>query len=259
MVNKLKYSILSGILLCALPAHAQKEISMNTAQMQALDKITGRVSIIDVPVGGEAKFGSFSVVVRTCKTRPEGEIPENFAFVDVTDKSFNEAEYNIFKGWMFSSKPAVNAVEHPIYDVWLLKCYEGDVNPNTLLTAEALAQRDQLPRLQEVRQQQEEMKENHFVAAERQTIQFKDSMYREEKQKEKDVISAPEKIDGAPENLLNIKESFEDVDEQIVVIPAEDLSDAMAQEKNLLDKSFNPAPIDDDLSSAIDQELAKQK
>lgn len=258
MANKLKYGVLAGILISALPAFAQKEISMSTAQMQALDKITGRVSIIDVPVGGKAEFGSFSVVVRTCKTRPEGEIPENFAFVDVSDKSFDEAEYNIFKGWMFSSKPAVNAVEHPIYDVWLLKCFNGEVKDADLMTAEALAQRDQLPRLQEVRQQQEELKQNHFTSTEHQNIQFKDSMYREEKQPETNVAEPSGKIDGAPENLLNIKDSYEDVEEQIVVVSPEELSEAIAQEKDLLDQSLKPAPIDEELSSAIDEELARQ-
>ena len=133
-------------------------IETNMARMQAMDKITGRVNVIEVPVGGEVKFGSFSVVVRSCKTRSEDEIPENFAFVDVTDKSFDKEEFNIFKGWMFSSSPAINAIEHPIYDVWLLKCINTEVKPEQLLSEEALAARDNLPRLEEVKKEQEQKK-----------------------------------------------------------------------------------------------------
>ena len=122
-----------------------EEIDKNTAQMQAMDKITGRVSVINVPVGGEVKFGSLSIVVRSCKTRPVEETPDNFAFVDVTDTTLQGEEINIFKGWMISSSPATHAVEHPIYDAWLLKCYDSKVDKSALLSEEQLAKRDELP------------------------------------------------------------------------------------------------------------------
>lgn len=50
-----------------------------------MDKITGMVRVIDLPVNSEVKYGSFSIVVRSCKTRPPEETPENFAFVDIVD------------------------------------------------------------------------------------------------------------------------------------------------------------------------------
>lgn len=121
------------------------EISTNTAQMQAMDKITGRVSVINVPVNAEVKFGSFSVLVRDCRTRSPEETPENFAFVDVADTVNGNEQVNIFKGWMLSSSPALNAIEHPVYDVWLLKCIDTDVSSVQTLTPDELAARDQLP------------------------------------------------------------------------------------------------------------------
>lgn len=257
MVNKLIFLSTVATILCTFPAFAEKEIALNTAQMQAMDKITGRVSIIEVPVGGEVKFGSFSVVVRNCKTRPEGEIPENFAFVDVSDKSFDQKEYNIFKGWMFSSKPAINAVEHPIYDVWLLKCINTPVEQSSLMSPEELALRDELPRLQEVKAEQDALKKNDFAPEERQNIYFKDSMYRDNKNQTRSQSVFPAKIDGEPENLLNIKDSFEEYDEDIVSIPAEDLSLAISQEAEKLNKENISTPIDDELTSAIDKELAQ--
>lgn len=121
------------------------EIPTNTAQMQAMDKITGRVSVINVPVNSEVRFGSFSIIVRDCRTRPPEETPENFAFVDVADTIGNNTQVNIFKGWMLSSSPALNAVEHPVYDVWLLKCIDTDLSNVAFLNAEELAARDLLP------------------------------------------------------------------------------------------------------------------
>ena len=98
------------------------EINTNIARMQAMDKITGMVRVIDVPINSEVKYGSFSIVVRACKTRPPEETPENFAFVDVVDNYKSENPVNIFRGWMISSSPSLNPVEHPIYDIWLLSC-----------------------------------------------------------------------------------------------------------------------------------------
>lgn len=136
--------LLLSVFLLPSPTFAE-EITKNTAQMQAMDKITGRVSVINVPVDGEVKFGSLSIVVRKCQTRPVEETPDNFAFVDISDTTLQGEEINIFKGWMISSSPATHAVEHPIYDVWLLKCRDSQVKNTQLLSAEQLAARDNLP------------------------------------------------------------------------------------------------------------------
>lgn len=144
MKTKLISLIVSTALLPLASAQCAG-IAKNNAKMQAMDKITGRVSVINVPVDGEVKFGSLSIVVRSCKTRPAEEAPDNFAFVDITDKNLKGDELNIFKGWMISSSPATHAVEHPIYDVWLLQCTDEKISKDNLLSAEDLAARDLLP------------------------------------------------------------------------------------------------------------------
>ncbi|MBR1825162.1 MAG: DUF2155 domain-containing protein [Alphaproteobacteria bacterium] len=117
-------------------------IDKNTAKMQAMDKITGRVSVIYIPVGGAVNFGSLSIAVRSCKTRPEEETPDNFVFADIADKTLQGQNVNIFRGWMISSSPATNAVEHPIYDVWLLQCLDKKVDKTLLLTDAQFAERE---------------------------------------------------------------------------------------------------------------------
>lgn len=141
-INKL---LIGGLLVWSSLAQAEN-ITKNTAQMQAMDKITGRVSMINVPVGGMVKFGTFSIVVRDCQTRPAEEAPDNFAFVDISDNTLDGKEYNVFKGWMISSSPATNAVEHPIYDVWLIKCIDKKVDKSLLLSEAELAKHDSLPK-----------------------------------------------------------------------------------------------------------------
>lgn len=240
MVHKTKFAFLSAAFLSAALPAAAAEIETNMAQMQAMDKITGRVSIIEVPVGGEVKFGTFSIVVRACKTRPEGEIPENFAFVDVSDKSFNREELNIFKGWMLSSSPAVNAVEHPIYDVWLLKCINGTPNAENLLSPEELEQRDNLPMRRQIRQQVHE--EQPDSREENVNIYIKDSMYKEEPRPQNSTAARQKDDDtSGPLNLLNIREDSESPDEETVILPAEELSEAISREARTLQKS-HPQP-----------------
>ncbi|MBQ9731858.1 MAG: DUF2155 domain-containing protein [Alphaproteobacteria bacterium] len=141
---QIKNSIIYGgisVLMLSSVAFANSYTNTDTAHMQAMDKITGRVSEIDVPVNGEVKFGSFSIVVRKCVTSAPEDTPENIAFVDIADTYNTQTPINIFKGWMFSSSPALNAVEHPIYDVWLLKCTNSKVKATTL-SAEELSARD---------------------------------------------------------------------------------------------------------------------
>ena len=147
MMKKNKNLLITGTAVSCLAATVANaaEIPTNAAIMQAMDKVTGRINKITVPVNSKIAFGDFSLVLRSCKTRPAEETPENFAFVDVADKSFGTEEYNIFRGWLISSTPGINAIEHPIYDVWLLECVNADVEGAKFLTPEELAARDNLP------------------------------------------------------------------------------------------------------------------
>ncbi len=92
------------------------------AVMQGLDKITARVSRFEAPVGQKMTFGTLAIVVRDCEKSAPEERPENAAFVEITESRPGEAAARLFSGWMFSSSPALSALEHPVYDVNLLEC-----------------------------------------------------------------------------------------------------------------------------------------
>jgi hypothetical protein len=110
-------------LLCS-PLHAEHHYEeYDTAIMQGLDKPNARVQTFDVVVGRSANFGPLNVKVKTCKKAPPEETPESVAFVEVLDPRVKElARQELYKGWMFASSPALSALEHPIYDVWILDC-----------------------------------------------------------------------------------------------------------------------------------------
>ena len=97
-------------------------ISEPLAQMQGLDKITARVSQFNAPVGQTVNFGKLSIIVRDCRRSPPEERPENAAFVEIYESRPSEARERLFSGWMFSSSPALSALDHPVYDVNLLEC-----------------------------------------------------------------------------------------------------------------------------------------
>lgn len=104
---------------------AQATIDQPWAHLQALNKITARVEDLGIPVGESGAFGSLVVTVRACRTTPPEETPENAAFLQIDDTPPGEQTRRVYSGWMFSSSPAVAAMEHPVYDVWVVACAEG--------------------------------------------------------------------------------------------------------------------------------------
>lgn len=94
------------------------------AVLQTLDKVTARVSTVTVPVDRTAKFGTLFIKVHHCDKRPPEETPESAAFLDITERRTNDQAVRVFTGWMFASSPALNALEHPVYDVWVIDCKE---------------------------------------------------------------------------------------------------------------------------------------
>ena len=107
-------------LLVAMPIAAAG--AAEVATLQALDKILGRISTFEAKVGQSTRFGTLDIMVRACRTRPPEEPPESTAFLEIDDQRPGEEKRRVFTGWMFASSPAVSALEHPVYDVWVKSC-----------------------------------------------------------------------------------------------------------------------------------------
>jgi hypothetical protein len=99
-----------------------KNIVTNGVTLQGLDKQTARVFIIDAPIGKPIEFGTLRVVVQHCEKSPSETRQESMAFVRITEQKQNCAAQNLFSGWMFASSPALSALDHPVYDVWVKEC-----------------------------------------------------------------------------------------------------------------------------------------
>ena len=111
----------AALLLAGAPAHA---IQMEEAVLQGLDKITARISTIKVAVGETVNFGSLQITLRACDKKPPEETPESAAFLQIVEQKQGEQPVTRFSGWMFASSPSVSALEHPVYDVWVVACAE---------------------------------------------------------------------------------------------------------------------------------------
>jgi hypothetical protein len=105
-----------------IAAPPTQKIPNQTAVFSGLDKITGRIISFDVALGETVQFGALQVVPRVCYTRPPTEAAATDAFVEVSEVTLQGEVRRIFSGWMFAASPGLNAVEHPIYDVWLTDC-----------------------------------------------------------------------------------------------------------------------------------------
>ena len=90
--------------------------------LQGLDKVTARISTFETLIGKRVRFGTLEIIPRACRLTPPEEPPESMVYLDITDMRPGAPPIDLFHGWMFASSPALNALEHPVYDVWVLEC-----------------------------------------------------------------------------------------------------------------------------------------
>lgn len=92
------------------------------AVLQGLDKVTARISTFKAPLDTRVSFGALEITVRHCDKRPPEETPESTAFIEIREVKTDAPAVDLFSGWMFASSPAISALEHAVYDVWVLDC-----------------------------------------------------------------------------------------------------------------------------------------
>ena len=123
-------SLLAGAALAEDPVEdsamiARREVSVPKDQivtLRGVDKITARVTDIQAHMNKPLRFGSLEITPRTCSKRPPEETPEVTAFLEISDVKPDGEKKKLFSGWMFASSPALSALEHPVYDVWVIDC-----------------------------------------------------------------------------------------------------------------------------------------
>jgi hypothetical protein len=88
------------------------------AEIRALDKLTGRLSTFEVALQRTYQYERLKIVLNSCQIFPKRK--DSAMFVEIRDDKITDKP--VFTGWMFSSSPALSAMDHPRYDVWLLSC-----------------------------------------------------------------------------------------------------------------------------------------
>ncbi|MDA7783967.1 DUF2155 domain-containing protein [Candidatus Pelagibacter sp.] len=93
-------------------------------EIKVLDKVSSKTDLLKLEIGKELKFKSLLIKSLKCKNSEFDDNPEITAYIQVKDMTNRDNnEVFIFNGWTFSSSPAVNPFDHPVYDVWLKRCY----------------------------------------------------------------------------------------------------------------------------------------
>lgn len=131
-------TLVASVTLWATAANAER-IENSVAVFAALDKVTATIKQLEIPLGETGVYGGLKVTPRVCYSRPATEQPKTTSFVEVDETLLDGQQKRIFTGWMFAESPGLNAVEHPVFDIWLTDCAKplrapvqtGDIKSNT--------------------------------------------------------------------------------------------------------------------------------
>ncbi|WP_240607989.1 DUF2155 domain-containing protein [Pararhodobacter oceanensis] len=93
--------------------------SGTSATLRALDKMSGEVVELGLNVGATVGFGRLQIDLISCRYPTENPASDGFAFMEIRDAARDE---RLFRGWMVASSPALNALDHARYDIWVLRC-----------------------------------------------------------------------------------------------------------------------------------------
>ncbi|MCU0985888.1 MAG: DUF2155 domain-containing protein [Acetobacteraceae bacterium] len=113
-----------GLAVLASSAAAQPGsgwLPARVAELQALDKVTARISVIEAPVDQPVSFGTLVIRVGACHRRPPDDPPDAAAWLEIRDTRPGAAEVP-FRGWMFAASPGLSMLEHAVYDIRVLAC-----------------------------------------------------------------------------------------------------------------------------------------
>tara|TARA_A100001037_G_scaffold275230_1_gene273590 strand:- start:531 stop:911 length:381 start_codon:yes stop_codon:yes gene_type:complete len=114
--------VINFLLINFLKASNNNEIKF--VEIKILDKVSSVNSKLILEIGNEVKFENLSIKTLKCKNSEFDDNPEITAYIQVRDLNMSKNDQVfVFNGWFFSSSPSVNPFDHPVYDIWLSKCY----------------------------------------------------------------------------------------------------------------------------------------
>jgi hypothetical protein len=126
------------ITLAAVSPAQASFVDFPMVRLQALDKSTARTVTLEANVGSTIEYGSIFIKIQACREAEPLETPESAAFIQVWEVPLNSKKSEwVFSGWMFASSPALSAMDHPVYDVWVLDCIDKNKQNSEALKAQS--------------------------------------------------------------------------------------------------------------------------
>tara|TARA_B100002051_G_scaffold168257_1_gene158908 strand:- start:795 stop:1202 length:408 start_codon:yes stop_codon:yes gene_type:complete len=122
---KIVFFVIFINLFFAFKVHSEKtQINEKFAELNILDKVSSKTTNVKVEIGEEFIFQNLLINVLKCQNSKFDDDPEVTAYMQVKDlKSKSNDKVYIFNGWTFASSPSIRPFDHPVYDIWLKKCY----------------------------------------------------------------------------------------------------------------------------------------
>jgi hypothetical protein len=118
------YFIFANIAFSTIPLKSSELLEGKFIEIKILDKISSKNSLLKLKIGEEKKFKNLLIKSLKCKNSEFDDNPEITAYIQVQDlTNKGNDEVFIFNGWTFSSSPTINPFDHPVYNIWLTKCY----------------------------------------------------------------------------------------------------------------------------------------
>ena len=124
-VGKIKHLIIFFFLITSVSSLFALENNEGLfIEIKILDKVSSKRSLLKLKIGEEKKFKNLLIKSLKCKNSEFDDNPEITAYIQVQDLTNKDNdEVFIFNGWTFLSSPTINPFDHPVYDIWLTKCY----------------------------------------------------------------------------------------------------------------------------------------
>tara|TARA_B110000014_G_C19970759_1_gene502535 strand:+ start:387 stop:803 length:417 start_codon:yes stop_codon:yes gene_type:complete len=127
IVNFLNFLIILILISCNSIAISQEDSNTligNFIEIKVLDKVSSKNQVLKIKIGEEKRFKNILIKPLKCQNSKFDDNPEITAYLQVKDlTNIDNNEVFVFNGWTFSSSPSVRPFDHPVYDIWLTKCY----------------------------------------------------------------------------------------------------------------------------------------
>tara|TARA_B100001250_G_C19486896_1_gene651213 strand:+ start:334 stop:732 length:399 start_codon:yes stop_codon:yes gene_type:complete len=118
------YNFFYLIILFSLFSLKSLANNISSVEIKILDKVSSKTSQLTLDINEETKFENLTIKILKCKNSEFDDNPEVTAYMQVKDVTLdNNDQVFVFNGWTFSSSPSITLFDHPVYDIWLSKCY----------------------------------------------------------------------------------------------------------------------------------------